>query len=244
MSEETSNQKEDLNEVMRNRRDKLEQIKNLGINPYPYSFKRSHFSVDITQNTEDFLEKEVQVSGRLMSKRGHGKTSFAHIMDSKGRIQLYVRKDQISELEFELFGLLDIGDIIGIKGEVFVTRTGETTVKAKKVELLSKTLRPLPIVKEKQEGDGKVLFDQFVDKELRYRQRYVDLIVNPEVRDIFVTRSKVITKMRRFFDDLGFLEVETPVLQPIYGGASARPFVTHHNALAMELTRFSTSSII
>ncbi len=235
MSEETSNQQEDLNEVMRGRRDKLEQIKSLGINPYPYNFKRSHFSVEITQNTDDFLEKEVQVSGRLMSKRGHGKTSFAHIMDSKGRIQLYVRKDRISEQDFELFGLLDIGDIVGIKGEVFVTRTGETTVKAKSVELLSKTLRPLPIVKEKQEGDEKVVFDQFADKELRYRQRYVDLIVNPEVRDVFVTRSKVISKIRHFFDNLGFLEVETPVLQPIYGGASARPFVTHHNALDMEL---------
>ncbi len=230
----TENQNEDLNEVMRVRREKLARLQELEVNPYPYSFTRTHLSADIFQNAEQMMEKTVAIAGRLMSVRGHGKVGFGHVMDPQGRIQIYVRKDEIGDENFEVFKLIDIGDIVGVTGEVFVTRTGETTVKAQRVELLSKTLRPLPIVKEKQEGDDRVVYDQFADKELRYRQRYVDLIVNPEVRDVFVTRSRIISNMRRFLDDQGFLEVETPVLQPIYGGASARPFVTHHNALDFE----------
>ncbi|MFQ5649638.1 MAG: lysine--tRNA ligase [bacterium] len=226
---------QDLNEVMRVRRQKLERLNELGINPYPYSFKRTHASKEILANVDALLEKEVSVSGRLMSIRGHGKVAFAHIMDSRGRIQIYVRKDEIGADRFELFKLMDIGDIIGVTGEVFATRTGETTIKVSTIELLSKTLRPLPVVKEKLEGEEKVVYDQFADKEMRYRQRYVDLIVNPEVREVFITRSKVITHIRKFLDEQGFLEVETPVLQPIYGGASARPFTTHHNALDIEL---------
>lgn len=224
-----------LSQIMSHRLQKLGRLKQLGVNPYPYNFKRTEYSTNILDEPNKYLGKEVSVSGRLMAIRGHGKVCFGHVMDSKGRIQIYVRKDRIGDKNFEVFNLLDIGDIIGVSGEVFETRTGETTIKAAKIELLSKTLRPLPIVKEKQEGDEKVVYDQFADKELRYRQRYVDLVVNPEVRDVFVTRSKIISSMRHYLDGKGFLEVETPVLQPIYGGASARPFVTHHHTLDMEL---------
>ncbi|MCH9008791.1 lysine--tRNA ligase, partial [candidate division KSB1 bacterium] len=226
--EKTDNQSEDLNEVMRVRREKLARLQEMGVNPYPYGFDRTHFSREILDNSDDLLGKKVRVAGRLMSIRGHGKVGFAHVMDAAGKIQIYVRKDEIGDGNFAVFKLMDIGDFVGVTGEVFVTRTGETTIRASEVELLAKTLRPLPIVKEKGEGDERVVYDQFADKELRYRQRYIDLVVNPDVRKVFVMRSKIITHMRRFLDDQGFLEVETPVLQPIYGGASARPFVTHH----------------
>lgn len=226
---------DDLNEVRRVRRQKLESLRELEVNPYPYRFERTAFSVDILEKSDEYMGKTVSVAGRLMSIRGHGKAGFGHVMDARGRIQIYVRKDEVSEKEFEVFQLLDIGDIVGVTGDVFVTRTGETTVKASKLELLSKTLRPLPIVKEKMEDGERRIYDQFADKEMRYRQRYVDLVVNPAVREIFVTRSRIISNMRRFLDDKGFLEVETPVLQPIYGGASARPFVTHHNTLDIDL---------
>lgn len=226
---------QDLNEVMQARRDKLQKLQDLGVNPYPYEFEATHLSQDIIDNASAHMGKQVSVAGRLMSIRGHGKVGFAHLMDSRGRIQLYVRKDEIGDKAFEIYKLLDIGDIVGVSGEVFTTRTGETTIKATKVELLSKTLRPLPIVKERLEAGERVVYDQFADKELRYRQRYVDLVVNPDVRNVFVMRSKIITHMRRFLDKKDFLEVETPVLQPIYGGASARPFTTHHNALDTKL---------
>lgn len=214
---------------------KLQALLRLGVNPYPYKYEQTHSSVEILESKDELLEKQVSVSGRLMSIRGHGKVFFGHVMDAKGRIQIYVRKDEIGDELFEVFKLLDIGDIIGVSGEVFVTRTGETSIKVASFELLSKTLRPLPIVKERQEGDQTVVFDAFADKELRYRQRYVDLVVNPDVRDVFVKRSRIISEMRRYLDARGYLEVETPVLQPIYGGASARPFITHHNALDIEL---------
>ncbi len=233
--EKTDNQSEDLNEVMRVRREKLARLQEMGVNPYPYGFDRTHFSREILDNSDDLLGKKVRVAGRLMSIRGHGKVGFAHVMDAAGKIQIYVRKDEIGDGNFAVFKLMDIGDFVGVTGEVFVTRTGETTIRASEVELLAKTLRPLPIVKEKGEGDDRVVYDQFADKELRYRQRYIDLVVNPDVRKVFVMRSKIITHMRRFLDDQGFLEVETPVLQPIYGGASARPFVTHHNTLDIDL---------
>ncbi|MFQ6114306.1 MAG: amino acid--tRNA ligase-related protein, partial [bacterium] len=228
-------QAEDLNEVMRIRRQKLARLKELGVNPYPYSFEQTEYSKNILDKPNSYLGKKVSLAGRLMSIRGHGKAAFGHLMDSKGRIQIYIRQDEVGEELYEVFKLLDIGDIIGVTGQVFVTRTGETTIRVARFELLSKTLRPLPVVKEKIDGEEKIVYDQFADKELRYRQRYVDLIVNPQVSDVFVTRAKIITAMRNYLDKQGFLEVETPVLQPIYGGASARPFVTHHNTLDMHL---------
>ena len=224
-------------EIRNIRLKKIEKLKSQGINPYPYKFERSHFSEDVINqfeklNTDGDL---VSVAGRIMSIRGHGKAGFGHIHDSKGRIQIYIREDQIGKDGVELFQMLDIGDFVGVKGKVFKTRTEEITILVNELTLLAKAIRPLPIVKEK-EGNGKViLFDQFSDKEQRYRQRYIDLIVNPDVREVFVTRSKIISSIRRYLEDLGFLEVETPILQPIYGGAFARPFITHLNALNMKL---------
>ncbi|HEY6436608.1 MAG TPA: lysine--tRNA ligase, partial [Ignavibacteriaceae bacterium] len=179
--------------------------------------------------------KDVKIAGRIMAIRRMGKASFAHIMDQKGRIQIYLKKDDIGE-SYDAFRLLDIGDIIGIEGYVFKTKTGEISVHTKSLKLLSKSLRPLPIAKEVEDEQGnKVIFDQFADKELRYRQRYVDLVVNPNVKDVFIKRSKIVSSVRKYLDDKGYLEVETPVLQPLYGGAAARPFVTHHNALDIDL---------
>jgi len=224
-------------EIRNIRLNKIEKLKGKGINPYPYEFERSHFSEDIIKEFEKLNSEGdlVSVAGRIMSIRGHGKASFGHIHDSKGRIQIYIREDQISKDVFELFQMLDIGDFVGVRGKVFKTRTGEITILVNELTLLAKAIRPLPIVKEK-EGNGKViLFDQFSDKEQRYRQRYIDLIVNPDVREVFITRSKIISSIRRYLENLGFLEVETPILQPIYGGAFARPFMTHLNALNMKL---------
>lgn len=226
---------EDLNQVMRARREKLHRLKELGVNPYPYKFERTDFSINILNEPNKYLGKKVAIAGRLMSIREHGRVTFGHVMDSKGKIQIYVRQDLVGKDRYEIFKLLDIGDIIGVEGEIFTTRTGEITVQVAQFELLSKTLRPLPIVKEKVAGQERIVYDPFTDKELRYRQRYVDLIVNPEVREVFIKRAKIISFIRQFLDNMGYLEVETPILQPIYGGASARPFVTHHNALDMKL---------
>lgn len=226
---------EDVHSLIKIRHEKLTEIRNLGINPFPYDYKRTHFAGDIQTNYDKYEGKSVSLAGRIMAIRGHGKTLFAHILDSSGRIQFYIRQDQLGEENFNFFKLLDIGDIIGIKGEVFKTHTGEITVLVKKFELLAKTLRPLPIVKEKVEDGETKRYDEFADKELRYRQRYVDLIVNPDVREVFIKRTKIIQALRQFLNKRGYLEVETPILQPIYGGASARPFITHHNALDIDL---------
>ncbi|HLP15845.1 MAG TPA: lysine--tRNA ligase [Bacteroidota bacterium] len=221
---------------MLRRREELDALHSLGINPYPYDFPRDAYSKEIIESfTDEAPQRVVAIAGRLMSIRKMGKASFCHLQDMEGRIQVYLRKDDIGSM-YDAFKLMDIGDIVGVKGYVFRTKMGEVSVHAQELHLLSKSLRPLPVVKEKVDAEGnKVTFDPFADKETRYRQRYVDLIVNPEVRATFVKRSLLIRSMRRFLDAQNCLEVETPVLQPIYGGASARPFVTHHNTLDMEL---------
>lgn len=221
---------------MKRRREELDELKRLSINPYPYEYPRTHFSQEIiSQYKDDAPQQNVSVAGRIMSIRRMGKASFCHVLDSHGKIQVYLRKDEVAEM-YESFKLLDIGDIIGVEGYVFRTKMGEISIHAKRFELLSKSLRPLPIVKEKVDEQGnKQIFDPFSDKELRYRQRYVDLIVNQQVKDVFIKRTKIMNTIRKFFDDRGYLEVETPILQPMYGGAFARPFVTHHNALDIEL---------
>lgn len=226
---------EDYNQLIQIRREKLEKIREMGIDPFPSYFEQSHKSAQIIENFEQLEEEEASVAGRIMSVRLMGKAAFCHIQDDRGRIQVYLRKDKVGDQNFELFKMLDIGDFIGTKGQIFKTRMGEITVFASEMTLLSKSIRPLPIVKEKEEDGEKVVFDQFADKEMRYRQRYVDLVVNPEVKEVFVKRTKIISAMRAFLDDNDFLEVETPILQPIHGGAAARPFVTHHNTLDRKL---------
>ncbi len=227
---------EDINVLMLRRREELEQLTKLGMNPYPYEFTRDAFSTEIiAQFKDDAHQRIVSIAGRIMSIRRMGKASFCHIQDSHGRIQIYLRRDDIG-VSYDAFKLMDIGDIIGVKGFVFRTKMGEVSIHGSELILLSKSLRPLPIAKEKTDAQGnKTIYDPFSDKELRYRQRYLDLVVNQDVRQVFVKRSKMISAIRNFLDVRGYLEVETPVLQPIYGGASAKPFVTHHNALDMKL---------
>lgn len=226
---------EDQSKVISDRYEKLEKLKALGVNPFPYAFERDTSANDILADFNSHEGKPVVIAGRIMSLRRMGKAAFFHVMDATGKIQVYVRESDIGEKSHEAFKLFDIGDHVGVRGKVFRTHAGEITIQTEHIELLSKNLRPLPIVKEKVEDGKRVIYDAFSDVEQRYRQRYADLVVNPQVRDIFVKRSKIITTMRKFLDERGFLEVETPVLQPIYGGAAARPFTTHHNALDMTL---------
>ena len=221
------------------RREALAELRNMGIEPYPAAeYPTNAFSVDILQEFKDDDEpREVCIAGRMMSRRVMGKASFMELQDSKGRIQVYITRDDICPGENKdgyntLFKrLLDIGDFVGVKGFVFRTQTGEITVHAKELTILSKSIRPLPIVKYK---DG-VAYDKFEDPELRYRQRYVDLVVNDGVKEIFIKRNKIYSSMREYFNTKGYMEVETPVLQSIPGGAAARPFITHHNALDIPL---------
>ena len=222
------------------RRESLNELKKLGIDPYPAAeYKVNTTTEDIKTKFDENSEEamEVCIAGRIMSRRIMGKASFVELQDEKGKIQVYIARDNIAPDEDKTLyntvfkKLLDIGDIIGVKGEVFKTQMGEVSVRVNEMTILSKSIRPLPIVKEK---DGKV-YDSFSDPELRYRQRYLDLIVNPQVRDTFVKRTKVVNTMRNFFNERGYLEVETPILQSIPGGAAARPFITHHNALDIPL---------
>jgi len=219
------------------RREKLSQLRNLGINPYPAElYPVNYTSIAIKQNFKD--GKQVVLAGRIMRKKVQGKASFAELQDSEGRIQVYFNRDEIcpnedKTLYNEVFKkLIDLGDFIGIEGELFTTQVGEKTVLVKKFTLLSKALKPLPQPRIDSEGN---VFDEFNDPELRYRQRYVDLVVNPQVKEVFIKRTKLFNAMRNFFNDAGYFEVETPILQPIPGGASAKPFITHHNSLDIPL---------
>lgn len=226
---------DELNHVMRARREKLEALAALGVAPFAYSYDRTHFcgaAVPLLGEAEQ--GPTVRVAGRLVALRGHGKTIFAHVADDTGRIQLYFKRDQLGDA-FKLVELFDLGDVVGVEGYLFRTRTGEVTVHVTEATLLAKSLRPLPFGKEEQVDGKTVRHSGFADGEQRSRQRYADLAVHPEVRRHFAARSRMTSAIRRALDGLGYLEVETPVLQPLYGGAAARPFTTHHNALDMPL---------
>jgi lysyl-tRNA synthetase class 2 len=229
---------DELNFVQRARREKLDALAERGIAPFAYEFSRSHSAANAVAALAPGHEGEgeqVRVAGRIIAWRAHGKTTFAHIADDTGKIQIYFKKDQLGDAVYSMLDLFDIGDVIGVSGPLFRTRTGEVTVRAVEVALLAKSLRPLPFGKEEIVDGATVRHSGFSDPEQRYRQRYADLAVHPEVRALFRARSRMTTEIRRALDDLGYLEVETPVLQPLYGGATARPFVTHHNALDMPL---------
>ena len=220
---------EETKELIQQRCDKLNEIREFGVNPYPHHYEPTHTTSVIHRDFADVQEtpdetQRIRIAGRIMTKRDHGKSSFAHLQDSDGRIQIYVRRDKVGAEPYLIYRRFDIGDIIGVEGVVFRTRTGELTVLADVVQLLSKSLRPLP---EKWHG--------LQDKQTRYRQRYADLIMNPEVKNVFIKRTQIVQAIRDMLNARSFIEVETPVLQPIYGGASARPFTTYHHTLEQSL---------
>ncbi len=233
----------ELSQVRRHRQEKLEAIRASGVEPYPYAYDQSHLArhtISLFDRAEQAGEldddgrgERVSVAGRITSYRSHGKSAFAHLEDRTGQVQIYLRKDQLGDERFETLELLDLGDWLGVEGVLFRTRTGEVTVRVQEWTLLSKSVRPLPLGKTETDAETgeRSTHGGFADKEARYRQRYADLAVNPEVRDIFRARAKIISELRSFLDAEDFLEVETPALQPLYGGAAARPFLTKHNAL-------------
>ncbi|NQU06634.1 MAG: lysine--tRNA ligase [Calditrichaeota bacterium] len=225
---------EDLNHVMLARLEKLKKIKELGVDPFPHSCERTHSAAKVLSDFDNLRDNETTISltGRLISLRLMGKAAFAHIQDEDTKIQIYVKRDNVGQETWQLFKLLDIGDIVGVTGRLFITRTEERTLEVSDFMLLAKNLRPLPSTKEK---DGQ-RWHEWSDKDEKYRHRNIDLIVNPETRKVFQQRSFIISEIRKYFDEqMGFIEVETPVLQPLYGGAAARPFVTHHHALDRQL---------
>ncbi len=237
--EQNQHHTERLSDQEQERLNSLAELRALGVDPYPYSFDRTHYSgaaraLFSEENPE--TKAIASVAGRITAVRRMGKASFVHIQDEDGKIQVYFKADELGDA-YQTLKLLDIGDIIGVNGFIFRTRTGEISLHTQTFVLLAKALKPLPVVKEEiDEATGeKIIHDAFSDKELRYRRRYVDLIANPHIRDVFRKRSKIITTLRKFFDERGYLEVETPILQPLYGGAYARPFITHHNALDFDL---------
>ncbi|NLW08115.1 MAG: lysine--tRNA ligase, partial [Clostridia bacterium] len=207
------------NELIAARLEKLKELQQQGIDPYGERFQRTHVTKDINNNFSELEGTSAAIAGRILAIRGHGKVSFFDLQDREGRLQLYIRRDKVGEEQYQLFDKLDIGDIIGARGKIFRTRRGEISLEVEQLTLLAKGLRPLP---EKWHG--------LKDTDLRYRQRYLDLIVNPGVRQVFITRARVIKAIRTFLDNRGFLEVETPTMHTIAGGAAARPFITHHNA--------------
>ena len=220
-----------LKQIIDFRKDKLKKLEKMGIDPYPQKYNPTHLSSIIISDYESLEGKDVNVAGRIMSIRRMGKSSFFHIQDCGGRLQIFIKRDDIGEDIYNHFKLLDIGDFVGVEGFVFKTKVNEISIHAKNLTVLCKSIRPLPIVKEKED----TTFDAFSDKEQRYRNRHLDLIVNTDIRDTFIKRANIIKSIRNYLDDLGFLEVETPVLQPLYGGANARPFTTHHNSLDQKL---------
>ncbi|HUP18380.1 MAG TPA: lysine--tRNA ligase [Gemmatimonadota bacterium] len=214
------------------RREKLREIEARGIEPYPPSWEVTHTAADVLAAFADQgPELRARVAGRIVSLRSHGKTAFLHLEDRSGRIQAYLRRDELGEAAWGLVELLDLGDFLGVEGRVMRTRTGEITVQAKGLAMLAKALRPLPLGKRAETDEGARTWHQVEDPEFRYRQRYAELAIRPETRAVFETRARIVRHLRNFLDERGFLEVETPVLQPLYGGATARPFTTHHHAL-------------
>jgi lysyl-tRNA synthetase class 2 len=228
---------ENLNQLLAVRRQKLQKLKELGIDPYPNRSERTHKIKELWENKDKFIESEqkIVITGRLTGMRRQGKVGFGNVSDESGRIQIFVRKDNVGEGNYEVFKLLDLGDFVQVEGECFITKMGEYSIRAKEVTILGKSLRPLPTVKEKEVDGKKQRFDEFSDIELRYRKRYLDLLLNPESKDNFIIRARIIKEIRSFLNSRGFIEVETPILQPLYGGAHARPFTTHHNTLDIDL---------
>ncbi len=228
---------ENLNQLLAVKRQKLEKLKELGVDPYPTRSARTHKIITLIDNKDNYVSSEevVIITGRLKAMRRQGKVGFGNIADDSGNLQIFVKKEQVGEDNYEVFKLLDLGDFVQIEGVCFVTQRGEFSIRAHVVTVLGKSLLPLPTVKEKMVDGKKQRFDEFTDIELRYRKRYLDLLLNPEVKKNFEIRAQIIKEIRNFLDEKGFMEVETPILQPLYGGANARPFVTHHNTLNIEL---------
>jgi lysyl-tRNA synthetase class 2 len=225
------------NQFIQLRKQKLDKLIAAGINPYPVKSSRTHYVGDVLQDKDVWVssEQEVTLAGRLVAMRRQGKLGFGNIEDASGRIQIYVAQNLVDESNYELFKLCDAGDFVQARGTLFFTQAGEYSLKVAEITLLAKNLRPLPAVKEKVVDGKTVRYDEFSDIELRYRKRYLDLLLNPSHREVFIKRSRIITAVRNYLDSRGHTEVETPVLQPLYGGANARPFITHHNTLDTDL---------